>query len=388
MFAIRSAVAVVCAVLFFAACDRHGDDGGNNNNNNNGDGPTTPGTVRFTLGASDVAGPQPLTQAPRRGPALTADDEYIATPSKAKITFTSIEYWGVDKKLGTSELTDCTVVYDIAAGRGSTLLECPFTVPVGEISQLGLYFDKDLEIMISDDGVGIYTDASSSTGYVTTPPAGGATYVPYTINIGVGATRATPIVFVKPLVIEADSSPTMYITLDMIHTFQLRVNAGGSTLTAHPGNDPVAVFGGLAPGASHFYSTATTLGAYKIGGGGQALRIFTDAAGNPLFLMSPHCGIDGPKGAWASPPIGATVGGWLGKDSNGVIAWALPADTTYTTYASYLTMEAKTDLGQTTTLNCKASASPPPPADGLTYASGAPTITSPDMTANLTLIAK
>ena len=45
-------------------------------------------------------------------------------------------------------------------------------------------------------------------------------------------------------------------------------------------------------------------------------------------------------------------------------------------------------IGQTTVLNCKVTASPPPPADGKTYASGAPTLTSPDKSVTLRLLAK
>jgi hypothetical protein len=45
-------------------------------------------------------------------------------------------------------------------------------------------------------------------------------------------------------------------------------------------------------------------------------------------------------------------------------------------------------VGQTTVLKCKVAAVAPPPADGKTYASGAPTITTPDKSVTLTLIAK
>src|SRR5206468_3886187 len=101
--------------------------------------------------------------------------------------------------------------------------------------------------------------------------------------------------------------------------------------------------------------------------GTPAVRIFTDALGNPLYVIGSTCGVDGPKGAWASPPIGAKIGGWLGKDAANNISWALPVDDTYAIYSAYFVMAERTTIGQSTTLNCKATTSRPPPADGKTY---------------------
>jgi hypothetical protein len=123
-----------------------------------------------------------------------------------------------------------------------------------------------------------------------------------------------------------------------------------------------------------------------------SLRVFYDNAGQPRFTMiGPNfCGADGgSKMAWASPPTeNAMIGGWLGKDANGTIAFALPTRGTFTTYLAYYVMADQTVIGQTTTLDCKVSSDPPPPADGKTYASGAPTIAAPDKSVTLRLIAK
>jgi hypothetical protein len=322
---------------------------------------------------------------------LTAGTEYIVSPRRAKITFTSVTFRSGTETLGTSEFSNCTVTYDRALPSGSMLLDCAFTIPVGEITEMALYFDKRLQLVVSDATAGIYSDAASATGYTTTAPAGGANFVTYTINIGDNSTsRATPIIFASPLLIEEGTTPTLYATMDMIQSFQLAVNADGTTLTAHPGNDPVALFGGLAPGTSTYYSNANSIESYRVGSvnGFKTLRIFADQAGNPLYLIGWTCGVDGPKAAWASPPIGATIGGWLGKDANNVVAWALPADASYSTYSAYFVMAERTAIGQRTVVNCMATASPPPPADGKTYSSGAPLMTSPTVSATLTLLAK
>lgn len=345
------------------------------------------GKMRFVLGGtSGVA--TALRESARPTAPLVAGDEYIVSPRKAKITFTSVVFRGATETLGTSEFTGCTVIYDRSLNAGATLLDCPFTAPVGELTQIALYFNKEMELLVSDATVGIYSDAATATRYSTTAPSGGATFVPFTVTIGdASPSRATPIIFAAPVTIAEGTTPTLYVTTDMIHTVQLKVNAGGTTLTANPGNDPVALFGGIEPGTSSFYSGATTVEAIKVQGVPQ-LRIFADQSGKPLYVIGPTCGVDGPKGAWASPPIGSTIGGWLGKDANGTIAWALPTDASFATYSAYFTMAARTVVGQTTTLNCKATSSPPAPADGKTYAAGAPAMSGVTTSWTLRLLAK
>ena len=362
---------------------------------------TVAGTVSFVLGGTTgpgVSSPSLGVQESQlrrslQGATLAPGDGYIVSPRKARITFTSVVFKGANGDvLGTSDFTSCTVTYDRSLPPGSTLLDCPFTAPVGEISQIAVNFDKTMQLLVSDATVGIYSDPKAATGYSTSAPVGGAAFVPFTITIGSGTSRATPIIFPSPVSIAANSSPRLYITTDMIQTLQLAVSAGGTTLTADGlNNDPVALFGGTTRGTSSFYSNANAIESYRIGSVNEfhALRIFYDEAGRPLYLVSPTtCGIDGPKGAWASPPVGATMGGWLGKDASRVLGWALPTTTTYATYSSYFVMAEQAVIGQTTVLKCKATPTPPVPADGKTYASGAPAMPSPDKSTTLTLVAK
>lgn len=353
------------------------------------------GSMRFMLGGTSgtvlpVAGLGPQGGGKALA-ALLAGDEYIVSPRKAKVTFTSVVFVGSNNEpLGGSDFTDCTVTYDRSLQSGATLLDCPFTVDTGSVAQMRLYFDNTVQLLVSDATIGIYSDPASATKYSTTAPAGGAGFVPLTITIGSGPSRATPIFFTSPIPIAEGTTPQLYVTVDMIHTVKVSVNTGGTTLTAGGGNDPVALFGGLAPGRSSYFSGASTVEGYKVQGV-PSLRVFYDAAGKPLYSMiGPNfCGVDGgSKGAWASPPTGAKTGGWLGKDANNVIAWALPTDSTWTTYAAYYIMPEQTVIGQTTSLKCKVMASPPPPADGKTYASGAPVMATSDKTVTLTLLAK
>lgn len=356
------------------------------------------GRVSFVQGGSAVAalsatmlrGSSPARSFELSPKRLTSGDDYFISPNQAKITFTSIIFRDASGgTLGTSSLSGCVVTYDRSQASGTSLLDCPVAIPVGEIAQISVAFSKTIQILINDTTTGIYTNSAAGTGYQTEAPGGGPDFVDFHVTAGADPNeRSTPVIFAQPITITADSSPQLYITTDMIHGMTLKVDAGGTTLSVPTmgTSDPVALFGGLTPGKSLFLSQATTIESVKVAGQ-KSVRIFYDESGQPLYLIGYTCGVDGPKGAWASPPIGATIGGWLGKDSANTIAWALPTDTSYQTYSAYFSMAEQTVLGGTTTLYCKASASPPVPSDSRTYASGAPTIESPTTSTVLNLLA-
>lgn len=321
------------------------------------------------------------------GPAsLVGGEEYLVSPNKAKIAFTSIVFRGPPGPEGsptllTSELTNCNVTYDRSLPSASTLLDCPLTMPVGvEVHELAVYFDKNLELLINDTTAGIYSDPAIPSKYSATPPAGGAAFVAYTITIGDGTSRATPIRFVPPITLGEDAS--IFVTTDMVQTFQLMVDPGGTTLTAHPGNDPVAMAGGFTRGTSHFYSNANAIDSYRIGSVNDfhSLRIFYDSASSPVYLFSPNtCGPDGPKDAYRNP-------GRLGTDASKTLAWAQSGNDT--SFNAYYVMAERSVIGQATDLKCLETATPPEPADSMTYASGAPPMPSPTKSISLTLLAK
>lgn len=346
--------------------------------------PTVAGTATFVLGADAGTPALSLDETASVAPG----DQFIVSPSKAMITFTSVVFRGTGgETLGTSDFENCVVTYDRSLKSGASLLDCEFKVPIGEIAELAVYFDKTVQIMVNDTTFGIYSTTSSPTQYSTSAPSGGAELVPMKITIGAGTSRATSIVLSKPIAITADMTPRLYITTDMIHSIQLEVDDGGTTLSLAGSNDPIALFGGLTQGYSLYYSGATTIEAIKVQGT-PSLRIFYDQENNPLYLMGTTCGVDGPKGAHASAPTGTKIGGWLGKDSTNKLAWALPTDSSYAKYAAYFVMAEQTNVGQSTTLYCKATDSPPSPVDGKTYGSGVPAMESPTSSTVLNLLAK
>jgi len=373
-------VALGASALFLGSCSDSGPK-------------VVAGTMKFRLGASAATGPAPASLTGTGGPvSLVANDEYIVSPRQAKLHFTSVVFKdATGLTIQESPLTDCNVTYDRTLASGTALLDCPFAAPIGEIAEMQLYFDKAMQLLISDATIGIYSDPSVASGYSTTPPAGGAAFVPYTVTIGdASPSRATDIIFATPVTVDSGTTPSLYVTLDMIHSVQLKVNTGGTTLTNNAGNDPVAVFAGLTPGSSRYYSGAPSIEGYKVLGV-PSLRLFYDNAGKPLYAMiGPNfCGADGgPKAAWASPPTTSKTGGWLGKDASNVISFALAANSNWTVYDAYYVMAEQTTIGGSTTLNCKVTASPPPPADGKTYASGAPVLTAPDKGVVMKLIGK
>src|SRR5262245_26297550 len=101
-------------VLVVAACggSGSGDD-------------SVPGNMSFVLGGtSGTMSVAPV--APARP--LTAGEDYIVSPRKAKITFASVAFRDqTGNKLGGNDIpfTDCVVTYDRSAASGSTLLDCP-----------------------------------------------------------------------------------------------------------------------------------------------------------------------------------------------------------------------------------------------------------------------
>src|SRR3954471_13027323 len=117
-----------------------------------GDHKVVAGTMKFRLGASAATGPGPANLSATGGSAsLVANDEYIVSPRQAKLHFTNVVF--VDAtgfELQDSPVTDCNVTYDSTLSSGSALLDCPFTAPVGVITEMRLCFDKSMQLLISD----------------------------------------------------------------------------------------------------------------------------------------------------------------------------------------------------------------------------------------------
>lgn len=364
--------------------------------------PTVAGNLRFVQGGSaDSSASRLRTATPA---ALIPSSSYLVSPRQGKVTFVSVVFRDetgrpLDASSAAGEygipFEDCTITYDRSLAAGSTLLDCPIEFPIGDVYEMVVYYDQNVELLVSDEVTGIYSDPTEPSQYTTIAPAGGADFVPYRVDVAQGTSRGRPIVFTTPVTISADAPPPLFVTTDMFQTFLLQVDASGDTLSAGNNADPIELFGGLSPGTSRYYSNGSAAESYQLGtvDNFTSLRFFFDENDEPLYLtQSPTCGPPGPLNVWAAPPSrpgseGSFIGGYLGRDADGVLAWAMLGNT-FPELVSYNVMPEATTSGETTVLNCKATDAPPEPADGQTYASGAPEMPSPDLTRTLTLIAQ
>lgn len=101
-----------------------------------------------------------------------------------------------------------------------------------------------------------------------------------------------------------------------------------------------------------------------------------------------------PSEAWnISPAVapdsggGMKAGGYLGLDASGNLAWALPTDFTWTSYRAVFVMRRGGTVGSSVNLSCAFQSTVPVPADGNSYASGAPSISAPSTTLSIKLVA-
>ena len=78
--------------------------------------------------------------------------------------------------------------------------------------------------------------------------------------------------------------------------------------------------------------------------------------------------------------------GYLGLDATGTLGWALPTNSSFSSYSTEFNMAQVTTLGGSTTLNCQQISTDPAPAGG-SFASGAPVISSPGYSAGFVLVA-
>lgn len=92
------------------------------------------GKASFVQGGSATARE---SSAYRSGYRLTAGDNYMISPNKAKITFKSVVFKDSSgSTLATETFDNCIVTYDRSKTSGSSLLDCPVNVPVGSIASM------------------------------------------------------------------------------------------------------------------------------------------------------------------------------------------------------------------------------------------------------------
>lgn len=278
-------------------------------------------------------------------------------------------------------------------------MECPFTVAPGTYTSIFLGFDATYQVLIDDSINGFYTTSSGIT--TGEAPAAGAEYLSVT-SASSGDTFGNTSYLASPLTVAEGDTVTVSIVVSGLQFFRVSVSGGAVSLGGDTNSDPFRpdmTASVTAPASLGFYVApeigtalsynSSTSGASEI----RSVSTYYSSATTPTFLVlgldgTPStCSPIGVSGAINGPPNGNTLGGYLGLDSEGVLGWALPTDDTWATYATEFNMAQLTTLGETTELNCEEISSDPAPS-GNTFASGAPTITSPDYSTDMMLVAQ
>ena len=301
------------------------------------------------------------------------------SPDKVTMRLTNITLRTADGPGGNSSAGDCTVTYEKSKPGLTQLADCPFTTDTGSFSGLNLVFSGTYEVFVNDDVHGFY---STSTGIVTSAPAGGAQ--PWTFAIpgaAGGDFQPSPIVFPKPLVVTDSGTLTLSIVLGALQFFDVTVTNGVVTIPSGSPNVPgmIAAIGSVAK--TEYYSrqgiaTAESYCAFQCGttspNGITSVALYYADATTPVIgaLGNDGIGANCPTGGFST--IGA-VKSYMGLDAAGNVSWAMGTDLSYTAYAAELQMARVPTVGGTTTLYCKGISADPKPTGG-SFASGAPGI--------------
>lgn len=335
----------------------------------------------------------------RSHPSFVAPNgNWIVSPDRVRVHLDHISFNGASPSEGTgTDLTGCALEFDRNAPSLSSMLDCPFTLSRSvRALDVSLVMNPTFEILISDTANGIFTDPAAVGGLTNVQPAAGAAFVAWTANHG-GTTAGGALPEAVQLGSNGDIS--LAIVMDAVQTVEVVVTGGVPQFNANTTWVPVVVFPTFdAPGRATYYSSAATAGSILVPAGYTAARVYYGPGANsqPLYLANTNaCSVTAATGGVfpidpAQSPVysnGSRSGGWLGRDGTGTICWALPADTMWSSYVSYLTMPEITTLGSSGTLSCQATTATLPPTSGSNYSSGCPAIT-PDTSTTMTLVAR
>ena len=372
-----------------AACNGKKSGGG-------GNGQTFQGHARFVAGPSTVAAFAPGASF------VGTDGRWYLSPDQAKVTISRISLVGTGMNVQAANLVNCTPTYSRADASGTQLLDCPFTLPGGTYLGVSINLETASEILFDDAANGIYSDPAAATRIASTPPAGGAQFVPFT-PIGPGGTTgpfSLGAFLDQPFVFGTGgngASTDVFLALDLVHTVFGNVSGGTMTLDESLPIPPAFVIPGIgsAPKQQFYTSTGTANNVpapCPVGcpsnDENQSVRIsYSAGATQPYELFGPDFGQVEPVDPATSPiyPDGCKRGGYLGFDGTR-LCWAMPADCLFTSYVQLCEMTLGSSLGATSSVQCQHMTTVPAPSSGATYASGCPTI-APDTTATFTLVA-
>ena len=342
----------------------------------------SPGGVRVSATVVFLKGPKGgLEPPPPPPPAQAMVAQEIAywdlTPDRARVTFTQLQFLKPGGGLLASvPLGDCQVEYSQGANSGAELLACEFEAPVGEISGITALVRDEFEVLFDDSTFGFYTDVNGLV--YGQRPAGGPSFYTFTTGEGGNEDLAFTSVYPKPFTITESEPLRIAIVVDMIHTMKGQVvNAEASFLNlARPAFIQISPTG---TGRSVFYNqTGATLNYpdyFDLGQPTVRLAYSDNAVEHPLYLeaQGPGTCAEGSGESWAGGGEEGSVGGYLGRDAQGYLAWAY-SDDNWVTHAGFAVMLEAAPVGSTTILTCLRTADVPAPLSGSTYASGAPEV--------------
>ena len=349
-------------------------------------------TVSFFSGATPAGHPAALPAVRLNTLSMNVvpkDGQWYLSPDKMILTVTSIRLQG--GSMGPVAV-NCSFTYDRSQPGLTKLSDCPFAATAGTYSGLNLEISPTYQVLIDDPVNGFY---STSSGIVTSSPAGGAQYLTVTTNSFSGIASEFP----APIDVSSSAPPTLSVVVNGLQFFRVQVSSGAVSLgwpdvgdTDPKRPDMTVSVNALANVAFYSNQGINSAGAICTGGactppplqGVIAAYVFYSSANVPTWIQLVLNGT--PSGC----PIGTSGAfngkGYLGLDTADTLGWALPTDGSFSSYASEFSMAQETTLGGSTTLKCKQVSTDPAPAGG-NFSSGAPAIPSPDYSAGFVLVA-
>jgi hypothetical protein len=183
-------------------------------------------------------GASPGAPQPRRGlvaPA-PADGIWQISPTKITAPITELHFQEQSGNDVLVDLTDCSVTFDLTKPALAESLECPFEVPAGTYTHLGIAFGANYDLTIDDATNGFFTDPSAASKISTTAPAGGAQSisVPNPRHMqGASYTVLTP-----PLVVNGGDTITLSEMLAGLQSLQIQVQNGQPQLVLNGMSTP------------------------------------------------------------------------------------------------------------------------------------------------------
>jgi hypothetical protein len=352
--------------------------------------------------ANIVHGPSSGAGAATLHGGVPAEGRWIISPDQGRARVLNLTFNTADPSVfHVSDLTDCVFTYDRGDEALTNIFSCPFEMPPpGEYTSLGLMVSKDFELLVDDPLHGIYSDPAAASLFATTPPAGGADFVPFSVAFD----PSFSFYMSTPLVIEADSTLDLSIVTDMTHT--TFVNVAGGVPSFRTDFIPVPMNLQVTPGQvakAAFYTESGTAENFfmgtNYGTSGEPLfvRLFYATATDPAYLFSSGqangqdmCGTQAYNIDPAGSPVfpdGGVAGGFLGLDSAGDLCWAVREAPDYSSYHGVVSMPEVANVGGQTVFSCDLTTTAPAPTSGGNYSSGCPTVTA-DVQGTVTLVAQ